>query len=152
MQHYRISAGAIVEDQGRVLLVRHVVPRRYDFWVAPGGGVKGEESYEEAAAREVWEESGLKVKIGRLLYIEDLVNPECRFVKFWFTGHLIGGTFDVTHSEARAEHVVEAGWLKPEELLGKAVFPEVLTGRYTADKEAGFPGVIRLPMRRVEFW
>jgi 8-oxo-dGTP diphosphatase len=135
-----------------VLLVRHVVPGRYDFWVAPGGGVKGEESYEEAATREVWEETGLKVEVGRLLYIEDLVNPECRFVKFWFAAQLIGGILDVTHPEARAEHVVEAAWLKPEELQGKAVFPEVLTGRYAADKEASFPGVIRLPMRRMELW
>ena len=152
MQRYRISAGAIVEDQDRVLLVRHVVPGRYDFWVAPGGGVKDEESYEEATTREVWEETGLKIKVGRLLYIEDLVNPECRFVKFWFAAQLIGGTLDVTHPEARAEHVVEAAWLRPEEFQGKAVFPEVLAGRYATDKEADFPGVIRLPMRRMEFW
>jgi 8-oxo-dGTP diphosphatase len=152
LQRYRISAGAIIEDHGRVLLVRHVVPGRYDFWVAPGGGVKDEESYEEAATREVWEETGLNVKVGRLLYIEDLVNPECRIVKFWFAARLIGGTFDVTHPEAKAEHVVEAAWLRPEEFRGKAVFPDVLTGRFASDKEAGFPEVIRLPMRRMDFW
>lgn len=102
---YRISAGAITEHEGRLLLVRHLRPGRYDFWVAPGGGVKGDESYENAAAREVHEETGLTVSVGKLLYIEDLVNPECRFVKFWFAATLVGGQFDFSHPEAKAEHV-----------------------------------------------
>lgn len=80
LQRHRISAGAIVEHEGRLLMVRHVVPGKYDFWVAPGGGVKGSESYEEAAAREVWEETGLTVRVGALLYIEDLV---CRAARWW---------------------------------------------------------------------
>jgi 8-oxo-dGTP diphosphatase len=152
MPAQRISAGAIVEDQGRLLLVRHVLPGKYDFWVAPGGGVKDQESYEEAATREVWEETGLKVTVGRMLYIEDLVNPQCRFVKFWFAAQLIGGTLDITHPEAQAEHVAAAAWLSPEEFQGKAVFPSLLSGRYASDKQAGFPGVVRLPMRRMELW
>ena len=152
MHHHRISAGAIVEHQGRVLLVRHVLPGRYDFWVAPGGGVKGDESCEEAAAREALEETGLKVSVSQLLYVEDLVNPECRFVKFWFAAHLIAGALDVSHPEARAEHIVEAAWLAPEEFAGKVVFPQVLASRYAADRTAGFTNVIRLPLRHMEFW
>lgn len=149
---YRISAGAIVEDQGRVLLVRHVLPGKYDFWVAPGGGIKGEESYEVAAAREVWEETGIKVGVGKLLYVEDLVSPECRFVKFWFAAQRLGGVLDSSHPEAKAEHVAEAAWVSQAEFQGKAVFPSALGTRYATDKAAGFPGVVRLPMRRMEFW
>ncbi|MBT9595414.1 MAG: NUDIX domain-containing protein [Vitreoscilla sp.] len=99
---HRISAGVIVEHEGRVLLVNHVRPGRYDFWVCPGGGVKGDESLEEAAAREAFEETGLNVRIVQLLYIEELISPECRYVKFWFSGEYTGGTFDVSHPEAQA--------------------------------------------------
>ena len=152
MQQYRISAGAIVEHEGRFLLVRHVLPGQYDFWVAPGGGVKGDESYEEAAAREVREETGLTVRVGRLLYIEDLVNPQCRFVKFWFAAQLIGGELDFSHPEARAEHIAEGAWLSTAELRGKVVFPTVLGERYASDHEAGFPGIVRLALRHMEFW
>lgn len=152
MQQHRISAGVIAEHEGRFLLVRHVLPGRYDFWVAPGGGIQGEESFEEAAAREVREETGLTVQVGRLLYIEDLVNPQCRFVKLWFAAQLIGGTLDITHPEARAEHIAEGAWLGPEELHGKVVFPAVLNERYLSDRAAGFPEVVRLPLRHMAFW
>jgi ADP-ribose pyrophosphatase YjhB (NUDIX family) len=40
MQH-RISAGATAENDGRVLMVRHLREGHYDFWVCPGGGVNG---------------------------------------------------------------------------------------------------------------
>lgn len=152
MNAYRISAGALVEHDDRLLMVHHVRPGRYDFWVAPGGGVQGEESYEDAARREVWEETGLRIAVGRMLYVEDLVNPECRFVKFWFAGSLEGGGLDTSHPEARREHIVDAAWLTPAEFAGKAIYPRVLIDRYAQDRRAGFPGVVRLPIRRMENW
>ena len=148
---HRISAGAIVESDGRLLLVRHQRPGRYDFWVAPGGGVKGDESLEAAAAREVREETGLVVRVSKLLYIEELADAGCRYVKFWHDASLVGGTLDTSHHEAVAEYIVQAAWLAPEECQGLTVFPPVLTGRYWSDRSAGFPGVVHLPLRRMEF-
>lgn len=152
MQSHRISAGAIVEEAGKLLLVHHIKPGKYDFWVAPGGGVKEGESLEEAAAREVLEETGLRATIGQLLYIEELTNPECRFVKFWFAAHVHAGEIDTNHPEAKAEHITEAGWFTPSELKGKVVFPQVLGGRYAEDKAAGFPVAVRLPLTQMELW
>jgi 8-oxo-dGTP diphosphatase len=133
-------------------MVRHVVPGKYDFWVAPGGGIKGSESYEEAAAREVLEETGLTVTVGRLLYIEDLVNPECRFVKFWFEAQLVGGSLDASHPEAAAEHITEAAWLRPAEFQGKVVFPTVLSEWAVGNTEAVSQAPVRLPLRTMQFW
>jgi 8-oxo-dGTP diphosphatase len=152
LHRHRISAGAIVEHEGRLLMVRHVVPGKYDFWVAPGGGVKGSESYEEAAAREVWEETGLTVRVGALLYIEDLVNSECRFVKFWFAAQLISGSLGTLHTEAAAEHITEAAWLLPSELRAKVVFPPVLNQGYANDRDSGLQVPVRLPLRTMAFW
>ena len=148
---HRISAGAIVESDGRVLLVRHHRPGRYDFWVAPGGGVKGDESLEAAAVREVREETGLVVRVSKLLYIEELADAGCRYVKFWHAASLVGGTLDTSHHEAVAEYIVQAAWLAPEEFQRLTVFPPVLTGRYWSDRSAGFPGIVHLPLRQMEF-
>lgn len=51
--NHRIAAGAIVEHDGRLVLVRHIRTGRYDFWVAPGGGVYSAETLNDAVVREV---------------------------------------------------------------------------------------------------
>lgn len=129
MQH-RISAGVIVEDaEGRVLVVHHVLSGRYDFWVAPGGGVQGTETLQQAAAREAREECGLDVDVGELLYIEELLQPELRLCKFWFSGRVVGGTLSTAAPEALAESITEAAWLARGEMEGKTVFPPELVAR-----------------------
>lgn len=151
MQH-RISAGGIVVQDDSVLLVRHVKPGAYDFWVAPGGGVKGTESLEAAAAREVREETGVEVEVGALLYIEEFFNPECRFVKFWFAARAVGGQLDCSHPEAVAEHITQVAWHPVDHLAGLTVFPTVLATRLARDRQAAWPQPVRLPLREMAFW
>jgi ADP-ribose pyrophosphatase YjhB (NUDIX family) len=148
---HRIAAGAIVENGDRILLVRHRRAGHYDFWVCPGGGVQGEEELSVTAAREVREESGLEVRITDLLYVEELFDPEQRNVKFWFAAQYISGVLSTEHDEARKEHIAQANWLSRSEFEGKTVFPPVMLQRYWQDREHGFPSVVHLPPRRMEF-
>jgi 8-oxo-dGTP diphosphatase len=115
MQH-RISAGVIVEHDDRILVVRHVLPGRYDFWVAPGGGVQGSETLSAAAEREAREETGLNVEIGDLLYIEEFIQPGTRHCKFWFRARMVGGELTTAAQEAKAEYITEAAWLTREDI------------------------------------
>ena len=151
MQH-RLSAGIIVESEGKLLLVRHVRPGKYDFWVAPGGGVQGQEELTAAAQREVREETGLRVEADKLFYIEELIQPDLRICKFWFIGHLLGGQLSASAPEARAEHITEAAWLSRSELQSKTVFPPVLLSRYWEDRANANAGPLHLGLRRMEFW
>lgn len=148
----RLSAGIIVESDDRVLLVRHVRPERYDFWVAPGGGVQGDETLKSTAQREAQEETGLEVEADRLIYIEELINPELRICKFWFTGLLRGGRMSVSAPEAKAEYITEAAWLSRAEIQGETVFPLVLLSQYWEDKNKSHAGPVHLGLRRMEFW
>lgn len=71
----RVSARAVVVDQdGRVLLVRHSAEGR-EFHVLPGGRVEPGETAAEAAAREVLEETGRRVRVGALLWVREYL-PE----------------------------------------------------------------------------
>ena len=151
MQH-RISAGVIVEQDERILLVRHLRPGRYDFWVAPGGGVQGHEQLPQAAAREAEEETGLVIEPSELLYIEEFTQPDIRHCKFWFRGHLRGGELCATGPDAVSEHIVEAAWLSRAELAGKKVFPPALVERYWSDRAKPFSGPSYLGLRSMEFW
>ncbi len=62
----RPAARVLVFDIDSRLLLLNAV-RRDDghvFWLAPGGGVDERESFEAAALRELWEETGLIVELG----------------------------------------------------------------------------------------
>jgi 8-oxo-dGTP diphosphatase len=151
MQH-RISAGIIVEHQDRILVVRHVRPGRYDFWVAPGGGVQESEELSIAAEREAREESGLEVKAGEILYIEELIQPGTRHCKFWFRGHFSGGELSTEAPEAKAEYITEAAWLTRDEIRGKVVFPPVLESQFWDERAQKVVRPIHLGLRHMEFW
>lgn len=108
---HRISAGALVTHEDKILLVHHLRPGIHDFWVAPGGGVEGGETLEQAAAREVLEETGLTVNIIRPAYIDELWNATDRGVKFWFLASLGGGSLNIAANPADNESIVGACWL-----------------------------------------
>jgi 8-oxo-dGTP pyrophosphatase MutT (NUDIX family) len=55
------AAGGLVVRDGRVLLVHRP---KYDDWAFPKGKLEDGESWEEAATREVEEETGLRCAVG----------------------------------------------------------------------------------------
>ncbi len=82
-------AGAVVvDDEGRVLLVRRANEPSRGLWSIPGGRVEPGESARECARREVREETGLDVEVGELLATVDL-GP---YVVDDFRARVVGGT------------------------------------------------------------
>ena len=63
----KIAATCVVDREGKVLMVRRAIEPGYGLWSIPGGYVDRGEVVEKAAAREVWEETGLKVEVQRLV-------------------------------------------------------------------------------------
>ena len=63
----KIVATSVVERDGQVLMVRRASQPGYGLWSMPGGYVDRGEVPEEAAVREVKEETGLEVKVNFLL-------------------------------------------------------------------------------------
>lgn len=56
------ATGIVYDKNEKVLLVKR---RDVPVWVFPGGGIEEGETPEQAVIREVWEESGFKVRIKR---------------------------------------------------------------------------------------
>lgn len=146
MRH-RISAGVLAMRNDEILLVRHFRSGKHDFWAGPGGGVEGREELWQAAEREAFEETGLRVKTETLAYIDELVDGWGRIVKFWFLARYVSGEIDVTANPAAGESISEAGWFSETTLPQGHVFPEILRDRFWADRQAGFAAPIKLPLR-----
>jgi len=66
----RPRACAAILNDDKILMVCHKTPSR-TYWTFPGGGVNENETFEQAAIREVKEETGLDVKIASLLFEEE---------------------------------------------------------------------------------
>ena len=65
----KVAAAVLIEQNGRVLLVRRANEPFRGLWTLPAGFINGGEDPAEAAARECLEETGLNVRVTRVLDI-----------------------------------------------------------------------------------
>ena len=63
----KLAVGALVEQAGKVLLVRRGVVPKLGYWCLPAGYVEYDEGPVEAAIREVKEETGVMIRVKELL-------------------------------------------------------------------------------------
>jgi 8-oxo-dGTP diphosphatase len=66
----KLAVGTIItDDRNRVVLVKRAIEPGYGKWVFPGGYVDRGEEVKAAAVREAREETGLEVRLDRLINI-----------------------------------------------------------------------------------
>jgi ADP-ribose pyrophosphatase YjhB (NUDIX family) len=53
----------IIDAAGRVLLINEAMQSGHPYWLVPGGGVEDAESPRDAAVREAYEETGLRLTL-----------------------------------------------------------------------------------------
>lgn len=67
------AVGVALIHSGRVLLTRRGKPPRQGSWTLPGGGVELGETLEEAARREMQEETGLGLDVAGVIDAVDVI-------------------------------------------------------------------------------
>jgi 8-oxo-dGTP diphosphatase len=111
-----VGIGAIIIENGRVVLVKRAHPPLQAEWSIPGGVLEVGELVREAAIREAREETGLTVEPGELLGVYDRVlrdanqRVQYHYVLIDFLCRRVAGDL------AAASDAVEVRWFAREEL------------------------------------
>ena len=80
-----VGVGAVIVDDGRVVLVRRKYEPLKGHWSLPGGMVEVGETLEVALTREMLEETGLSVDVGPVIEVFDrITRDEERRVRYHF--------------------------------------------------------------------
>jgi len=99
----KVVAGAIVVEDGRVLLTRRAIHPAFGKWTFPGGYVDWGETVDGAAVRETLEETGLTVKLERLVGVYSY--PGTPTVIVVYAARMTGGALATCHENDSVEWV-----------------------------------------------
>jgi 8-oxo-dGTP pyrophosphatase MutT (NUDIX family) len=93
------------------------MPYKPGTWDLPGGHLVIGESFEECLAREIEEETGLKIAPPRLIGIHNSAGP---YLQAIFACAIVGDAHDI---RLRPHEHVEARWVAPSELVQLELIP-----------------------------
>ena len=114
----------------KILLVYH---KEFERWVQPGGHIEKNETPEETALREVWEETGVKIKLlgERFPREQDFIRPlgiqKNRTISGKIHIDIIYPAVpinEIDHTDADTD-VQKIGWFTRNELERIKVFPDI---------------------------
>jgi phosphoribosylformimino-5-aminoimidazole carboxamide ribotide isomerase len=136
----RVRVAAAVIGNSKLLIVKHQ-KRERAWWCLPGGGLEPGETLSACAERELLEETGLKVKAGRIIYLGELILPEEHLLDVFIRAEKTGGTLAKGEDRGlKALRFVPVGTLNRMDFL-----PREVANRFEKDWKAGFPeGIVHL--------
>jgi ADP-ribose pyrophosphatase YjhB (NUDIX family) len=122
----RIAVRAVLVVRRRVLLVNAYPGEASDLWCPPGGGAEAGASLHDNLVREVLEETGLRIRPGRLVGLSEFHNPGTGFhqVDLLFRARLAGPEAAALHDPMGV--VNRLRWASETELGRLRVKPDIL--------------------------
>jgi len=112
----RLAVGAVVFKDQQVLLVRRGHPPGQGQWAIPGGSVHLGETLQQAAEREVLEETAVTVRARQPIYTFDLVDRDADGrVRFHYVIVDLAADY-ISGNPCAGDDALEARWVPVDEL------------------------------------
>ena len=104
----RMRVCGICIEEDRILLINHQsLNEGGDFWAPPGGGMEFGLSAEQNLEREFLEETGLKIKVEKFLFVHEYLSPPLHAIELIFQVKRTGGTIMIgLDPEMKAEEQI----------------------------------------------
>jgi ADP-ribose pyrophosphatase len=112
----KVAVGAVVFKDERVLLVRRGQPPSKNLWAIPGGSVEIGETLQEAAEREILEETGIKIQAGEPVFTFDVIDRDgTGKIRFHYVIVDLAADY-VTGDPQAGDDAAEARWVSAQEI------------------------------------
>lgn len=107
----KVTCGAIIRKDNKILLTKRSVPPYKNYWCLPGGHVEWGEEVKEAIKREVKEETGLDFRPVFFKYYDEII-PKIKWhaVSLFFIGDARG------EMKTKKDEVKKTGWFSEKEI------------------------------------
>jgi len=110
----KLVVSVLVRNNGKYLLVREILESGIDKWIVPGGKVEFGESLEDAARRELQEETGLNINNLEFMCFKEALFPDYNY-------HTVIFFYSATSNKVKLENdiegkVIEANWFSKKEI------------------------------------
>jgi ADP-ribose pyrophosphatase YjhB (NUDIX family) len=118
------TARGIIVDDGKLLVFR--LDKADDWYCLPGGKIEFGENIERAMTRELFEETGIKAKIGKLLLVNEMILPNKHRIEFFY--HVENGSDYRSIDLAKTSHgfeIAETLFVDPT-TTDKTIYPTLL--------------------------
>jgi 8-oxo-dGTP diphosphatase len=112
----RAAVGAIVFKEGHVLLIRRGKFPAKDQWAIPGGSIELGETLQEAAEREVWEETAVVIRAGEPFFtFNTIIHDEVDRVRYHYV--IVDLLAEYVSGKLKAgDDAADARWVGPREI------------------------------------
>lgn len=120
----KVAQKAIIEHDGKILITRG--KGDVDLWELPGGRLHRDEKPEEGLAREVKEELGVDVVIGRIMYAEQFTMRNPAEPPHFFIGYTATLADPLQEFVFDPVEVTEARWITKDELTTHKIYGNCL--------------------------